>query len=147
MTIRMNVQQDDFGLIRVQFHEPGGSYRSAVWLTPRDAAVLVELLAPILRAEAAKMPVPLPPPIEDALNLDNWTEQTGYGSTEGAKCPHCSLIVKPDELPRHPGEMYCPACRRPFKWTVIHLAGVHAYNTLTLRPDQAAGGPDVPAIT
>ena len=53
--IGMHIQKDDFGLIRVQFFEKDGAYRSAVWLTPIDAARLVGGLAPILRDQAAKM--------------------------------------------------------------------------------------------
>lgn len=141
--MRMTVARDDFGLIRVQFHEPGGTYRSAVWLTPIEAAVLVELLAPILRAEAAKLPLPaakdpvVPTPVgdqavRDALNLDNWTEQRGFGSDEGAKCPHCHLTIKPHELPASPGELACPACLRPFVWTCFRVGDTVTYSTLTL---------------
>jgi hypothetical protein len=106
---------------------------------------VLEALEPVREVGLEESPVLAVVPLDDviaikqALDLDNWTEQTGYGSTEGAKCPHCALIVKPAELPAHPGEMACPACTRPFKWTVIHIAGMHTYNTLTLRPDLAAG--------
>jgi hypothetical protein len=142
MSIKMSVTRDDFGLIRLAFWEPGGKYKSAVWLTPIDAALLVEALAPILREEAAKSPVVAVVPLDDvidfqegelrkAMDLDNWKEMKGFGSVDGAKCPHCGFLVQAAALSGLRGEMECPQCTQRYQWREIVVGDRRAWSTLT----------------
>lgn len=54
--------------------------------------------------------------IEAALNLDNWSEETGYASLDSVICPHCKHSEPGANFPAFLlcGVFECPVCIRPY---------------------------------